>query len=494
MAIIESKIKESFENYVVRKELIQSQEISRLPRFISEYLIAKFSSGSEDGAVDMGRLSEFVTQHFPELRDRDKVLHDIMTTGSYTLIDEFKVETDIKGGRHKLIIPCLSIRDARVLSTVLDENPDLLRSGMWGVATLRYVPDDDEGIAEAGATQPGGGKRDDDTSPVIMTKFTPFEVVNVRLPEFTAKRTNFTREEWVDVIIRSIGLNSDVYSSYQKMVLFCRLVPLVEPNCNVLEVGPKATGKTYLYRNISYSTRLISGGRVSPATLFYNITTKAVGEIGVRDCVVLDEIGKLTFSNSEEMVGKLKDFMVDGFFERGPKKAHAKASLVFMGNVELFGVPEPQDVVHSLPLFMQDSALLDRIHCFIPGWELPKIMQSSEHLAKGYGIMADYLSEVFHQLSLKSYSHLVSPERLVLSATSNDEEKPASVTIRDEKAIRKVAAGLLKLTCPDGNPSYSDIEACVEVAAKGRERAISLLHCISPTEFELKKIKYSVSG
>ena len=140
--------------------------------------------------MDMGRLSEFVTQHFPELRDRDKVLHDIMTTGSYTLIDEFKVETDIKGGRHKLIIPCLSIRDARVLSTVLDENPDLLRSGMWGVATLRYVPDDDEGIAEAGATQPGGGKRDDDTSPVIMTKFTPFEVVNVRLPEFTAKRTN----------------------------------------------------------------------------------------------------------------------------------------------------------------------------------------------------------------------------------------------------------------------------------------------------------------
>ena len=498
MSMIDSKIKEAFENYVVRKELIKSQEIGRLPRFISEYLIAKFSSGGEEGTVDMAKLSQFVNLHFPELRDRDKVLHDIMTTGSYTLIDEFKVETDIKAGRHRLIIPCLNIRDARVLATLLEGNPDLLRSGMWGIATLRYVPDETGGGADTGGTQqqqqrPSRGKRDE-TSPVIMTKFTPFEVVNVRLPDFTAKRASFTREEWVDLLIRSIGLNPQVYSPYQKMLLLCRLVPLVEPNCNFLEVGPKATGKTYLYRNISYSTRLISGGRVSPATLFYNITTKAVGEIAVRDCVVLDEIGKLTFSNSEEMIGKLKDYMVDGFFERGPKKAHAKASLVFMGNVELSGIPEAQDVVRSLPLFMQDSALLDRIHCFIPGWELPKIMQSSEHLATGYGIMADYLSEVFHQMSLQSYSHLVSPDRVKLSSTTIDGETPGSVTIRDEKAVRKVAAGLLKLLCPDGNCTHSDLESCLEMAAAGRERACSLLHSISPGEFPLKKIGYSIAS
>jgi ATP-dependent Lon protease len=277
------------------------------------------------------------------------------------------------------------------------------------------------------------------------------------------------------------------------MLLLCRLVPLVEPNCNVLEVGPKATGKTYLYRNISYSTRLISGGRVSPATLFYNIATKAVGEIGVRDCVVLDEIGKLTFSNSEEMIGKLKDYMVDGFFERGPKKAHARASLVFMGNVELSRIPEPQDVVSSLPLFMKDSALLDRIHCFIPGWELPKIMQSSQHLATGYGIMADYLSEIFHQISLQNYSHLVSSERVKLSALDND-GNVSGVTIRDEKAVRKVAAGLLKLLHPDGQcPDTADIELCTEVASKGRERVVTLLHCISPAEFEPKKVTFSIS-
>lgn len=487
MAIIDSKIKDAFDNYIVRKELIQSQEIGRLPRFISEYLIAKFSSGA-DGNVDMKRLSEFVNLHFPELRDKDKVLHDIMTTGSYTLIDEFKVETDIKGGKHKLIIPCLNIRDARILVTVIEENPDLLRSGMWGIATLKYVQDDEDEIA---GTRFGKGR--DEASPVMMTKFTPFEVVNVRLPEFAVKRASFTREEWIDLLIRSIGLNPEAYSPYQKMLLLCRLVPLVEPNCNVLEVGPKATGKTYLYRNISYSTRLISGGKVSPATLFYNISTKTVGEIGVRDCVVLDEIGKLTFSNSEEMIGKLKDYMVDGFFERGPKKAHARAALVFMGNVELSRIPEPQDVISSLPLFMKDSALLDRIHCFVPGWELPKIMQSSQHLATGFGIMADYLSEVFHQISLQNYSHLVSPERVKLGALSSEEGRERSVTIRDEKAVRKVAAGLLKLVCPDGNCSGADIELCTEVAARGRERVVSLLHCISPAEFEPKKLTYSVS-
>ena len=310
LAELDSKAKSAFGSYVVRKELVQSHEIRRLPRFISEYLVAKFYPAGEPTQDDIRKLQDFVTIHFPELRDKDKILHDIMTQGSYTLMDEFKVETDIKGATHRLFIPCLNIRDAKVLPTILDENTDLLRSGMWGVATLKYLPDGDQ-------------TKESDTSPVLMTKFTPFEVVNVKLSEFASKRRLFTRNEWIDLLVRSIGLNPDSYNHHQKLLLLLRLVPLVEPNCNVLELGPKATGKTYLYRNISYSTRLIAGGRVSPATLFYNIATKTVGEIGVRDCVVLDEIGKLTFSNSDEMIGKLKDYMVDGFFERGPKKAHA---------------------------------------------------------------------------------------------------------------------------------------------------------------------------
>lgn len=480
IAELDSKAKSAFGSYVVRKELLHSHEISRLPRFISEYLVAKFYISGEPTQDELRKLQDFVTTHFPELRDKDKILHDIMTQGSYTLMDEFKVETDIKGARHRLFVPCLNIRDAKVLPTILEENTDLLRSGMWGVATLKYVPEDEL-------------TKQSDTSPVLMTKFTPFEVVNVKLSEFASKRQLFTRSEWIDLLVRSVGLNPDSYNDHQKLLLLLRLVPLVEPNCNLLELGPKATGKTYLYRNISYSTRLIAGGRVSPATLFYNIATKVVGEIGVRDCVVLDEIGKLTFSNSEEMIGKLKDYMVDGFFERGPKKAHSSASLIFMGNVE-FGfsgdsAASAKHIVSALPHFMRDSALLDRIHCFIPGWELPKIMQSSEHLASGYGIVADYLSEVFHQMSMQgSYSDIFSDRVKIGSSTQE------GITIREEKAIKKVASGMLKLLCPDKRCDEQDIAIAMKEAMEGRQRINALLSSISPEEFDKdKEIKFSLA-
>ena len=478
---LDSKARSAFGSYVVRKELLHAHEISRLPRFISEYLVAKFYPSGDPTSDDIQKLQNFVTIHFPELRDKDKILHDIMTQGAYTLMDEFKVETDIKGARYRLSIPCLGIRDATVLPTILEESSDLLRSGMWGVATLKYLPE-------------GDLTRLNDNSPVLMTKFTPFEVVNVRLSEFASKRQLFTRNEWIDLLVRSIGLNPASYNRSQKLLLLLRLVPLVEQNVNALELGPKATGKTYLYRNISYSTRLIAGGRVSPAVLFYNIATKTVGEIGTRDCVVLDEISKLIFSNSEEMIGKLKDYMVDGFFERGPKKAHAGASIVFMGNVE-FGssndtpTPTTRDIFDALPHFMRDSALLDRIHCLIPGWELPKIMQSSEHLASGYGIVADYLSEVFHQMSVRgSYSDIFSDRVKIESSTEE------GITIREEKAIKKVASGLLKILCPDKRCETEDIEIAVETAVEARQRVNALLSLISPEEFDKnKKIKFSIS-
>ncbi|TLX96780.1 MAG: BREX system Lon protease-like protein BrxL [Thaumarchaeota archaeon] len=483
----EEKVRRVFSPYVVRKELLQSQEISRLPRFISEYLMSKFfSNNNEPSQEEMKKLSDFVAVHFPEMRDRDKILHDIMTSGTYTFMDEFKVETDIKAATHRLIIPCLNIRDAKILSTILDENVDLLRSGMWGIATAKYVPEEGDG---RGAKGRGGPT---ETSPILMTKFTPFEVVNVRLSDFASKRKEFSTREWIELLITSVGLNPSAYSEHQRLLLLSRLVPLVEANSNLLEIGPKATGKTYLYRNISYSTRLISGGRVSPAVLFYNISTKAVGEIGIRDCVVLDEMNKLAFVNAEEMVGKLKDYLVDGFFERGPKKANAKASIVFMGNMEFRGsswttvAPEPHEVINALPAFMRDSAMLDRIHCFVPGWELPKILQSSEHLARGYGIVADYLSELFHQMSLTSFTDIIN-ERVTLEGSGN-----ASVTIRDEKAIRKLASGMLKLLCPDRNCSDADLSLCMDMAVEGRRGVNDLLHSLSPNEFEQKRFSYSL--
>lgn len=546
MSSLDSTTLEVFANYAVNKHLVQDQEIGRLPRFIAEYLIAKFTDMDNRTDPDLKKLSDFVNIHYPELKDRDKVLHDLMTSGTYTLMDEFKVETDIKRGRHRLIIPSLNVRDAQIISTILDENTDLLRGGMWGIATLKYLPQEEEGTYGIVDVSSGRASNNNDApSPILMSKFTPFQVTNVDLHEFAARRRRFSREEWVDLLIRSIGLNPGAYDEQQKLLVLCRLVPLVESNYNLMELGPKATGKTYLYRNVSYYTRVISGGRVSPATLFYNISLKTVGEIGVKDCVVFDEVSKLTFYNSEEMIGKLKDYMVDGFFERGPKKANAKCSLVFMGNVDLGGesgaavegkrkkkgmpsAGNPGDydddddnnnnnnddvgrksndvsaetfssnfyndsigvtlrvgsdsIISSLPRFMHDSALLDRIHAFIPGWELPKIRQSSQHLATGYGIVADYLSEILHQLSMQNYGGIV----------SDNVRLEGDVTIRDEKAIKKTASGLLKLICPDRTYDDSDLQLAMDTAVSGREMVNSLLNAISPEEFDRKRFAYAI--
>ncbi len=452
MIELDDKIRSIFEEYAVKKELINIQEVSRLPRFIAEYLIARFS---KDGIVNVKQLTDFINVHFPEMRDKDKVLHELMNKGSYTLIDEFKVETLIHQGRYNVIIPRLSINNAKIIPSLLEDNIDLLRSGLWGMATLQYVMNN---------------KRSD----ILVSRFVPFQVTNVDLADFAKKRSRFSREEWIELIIRSIGLNPEIYDEEQRLLLITRLIPLVEPNCNILELGPKATGKTYLYRNLSHHTRVIAGGKISAPMLFYNISSKSAGEIALRDCLVFDEISKIRFVNGEEIIGKLKDYMVDGFFERGPKKAHSTCSLVFIGNVEL-------DPLDSLPKFMQDSALLDRIHGFIHGWNLPKIRQSSEHLAKGYGIIADYLSEILHQLHLQNYDYII-----------HENVRFDGLTIRDEKAVTKLAAGLLKIIYPDKHYTREDLALCVELAIKLRGNVNTLLNRLAPDEFKKHDMLYEM--
>jgi ATP-dependent Lon protease len=210
------------------------------------------------------------------------------------------------------------------------------------------------------------------------------------------------------LLIKSIGLNTSIYSERQKLLLLVRLVPLIEGNVNLVELGPRATGKTYLYRNISYYTRIYAEGTISAARLFYDARLRVLGDIGTRDAVIFDEIAKVEFTNPDEVIAKLKDYMVDGFFERGQlKRAHSNCSLIFIGNVELIPGGVLGSIVDYLPSFMKDSAFIDRIHGLLPGWELPKILKSDTHLARGYALAADYLSEVLHRMRAYSFEALV---------------------------------------------------------------------------------------
>jgi len=328
-ANVNEKLLQAFPNEIINKRLSRLQEVSRLPRFISEYAIKEIC-GEDPTASDLAQLSSFVKKYYPEPKERDRILHELMTRSEYTLLDSFKTSVDIKLGVHKVEIPCLRIHDARILYSILERHKALLESGIWGIATLKYAPSTIEDEVSL--------------SPILITDLKPLQYSGVDLAEFKEKRRLFTTEEWMVALINTVGLNPDVYTERGKLLLLSRLIPLVEENVNLFELGPRATGKSFLPKNISYYTRLYSGGRISPAVLFFHGSYKLIGDIGVRDYVIFDEIGRVNFYNPDEMMGKLKDFMESGEFERGMlKRARSGCSLMFTGNIEVEGEVPTED-------------------------------------------------------------------------------------------------------------------------------------------------------
>jgi ATP-dependent Lon protease len=312
MSDIFAKTKSTFGDLAVDKRIATHHELARLPRFVVEYLVAEFTE-SCGGTFDekcADKLNRFVAQYYYESREKDAVLHTLMTTGFMRLIDEIKVDTNIKQGIHKAHLPSLNIRDAMINRTLVDEYQNLLTTGMWGLANLVYAPD----------SVPTDSTGNPLTSPVLIEGFVPFQATKIDTKIFKEAREKFTLEEWIDLLMNTIGINPLRYRMRQKLVMLSRLIPLIETNVNMMEFGPRATGKTFLYRNTTYYTRIFSGGNISPAVLFYNIAMRVLGEIGIRDTVIFDEISKVKFTNPSDMLGKLKDYLESGNFERGPKK------------------------------------------------------------------------------------------------------------------------------------------------------------------------------
>mgnify|MGYP000542393506 CR=1 FL=1 len=470
---LSAKLRYYFEGYVVSKGLSNRQDIKRVPKFVAEHLLTKISEESDPRVFNerLMKVIELVNTLYPEPKDRDKILDKIIIKKQpYRIIDEIKVEVDEKHEIRKAIVPSLNLRNVMIADHVVEENEQLLSTGVWGLATLRYA----DPFTDL--------KGNPITLPVIIEDFKPFHVSNVDLNEFIEKREYFTLEEWIDVLINTIGLNPEVYTQRQKLIIITRFVPLVENNVNMMEFGPRATGKTYFYRNISFYTRIISGGKITPAQLFYNIARRTIGEIGLKDCIVFDEVAKVRFPNPDEMMGKLKDYMVDGHFERGPKKATSLCSLVFMGNIEVAGYFPIEDINYALPEFMRnDTAFIDRIHGVIPGWEIPKIKKSGIHLSKNYGFSVDYFSEILHELRKLDFSPLI---RSMVELHN--------VTIRDEMGIYRVASGLAKILFPNRDLIDKEgLKLIMDLAIEFRQQIADLLHRMAPGEFEKKRITYT---
>lgn len=469
MPSLDEKIKRVFGEIAVNKRLARRHEFSRLPRFISEYLLSKYVRDEND-VVGLRKIETIIQEHYPDPRDREQFLAILKTKGALQILDEIKVNVDLKRGIFKAIVPSLQLHNVLVREGLVYDYPRLL-SGIWGIGTLRYVPD----ILDAYPS----------LSPVILEEFEPFQVYNIDEELFIEGRSEFTTEEWIDVIVQTIGLNPQRYTLEQKLILLSRLIPLIEPNVNVLELGPRATGKTHLYRNISTYVRIYAGGTVSPAQLFYNIRLRIIGDIGIHDVVVFDEIARLKFSNAEETIAKLKDYMVEGFYERGKlKRAHSTCSLVFLGNLDMAEYGVLGNLSDYLPEFMRsDTAVLDRIHGIIPGWELPKIMKSSEHLANGYGLSADYLSEILHNFRDKESFRGLVHEMFELDT---------SFTIRDEQAFERMASGLLKLIFPNQEIEKSWAMKIGKLATRMRQYVVDELSYLAPIEFPRKSLHVEV--
>jgi ATP-dependent Lon protease len=445
-------------------------DLARVPRHISEYLLTKLNG-------DTLRASEIIRRLCPPQSESNIVLHRIMeeaplgSESAVILLDEVYVTPVPKIGVYQVRLSNLDLRaEIYTLSKIIRDNLSLLRYGCWGTVGLQY--DFEEVLV---------GRKC-----IVMVDFKPVTAADVGLEDLAEVRRGLALDEWIELLINTCGLNPNAYSWRQRLLYLCRLLPLIEENVYLIELGPRATGKTYIYRNMTRYARIFSGGGISPAVLFYNAMTRELGELAVRDCVVFDEVSRIEFSDPYEMVGKLKDYMESGMYERGAmRQVRSGCSIVMQGNIDA----DHGSWEEALPQSMREPALIDRIQGLIPGWEMPKIMSADLHLSSGIGIAADAFSEIMHQMRSVSASSII----------RDNVEITGQPSIRDERAITKIASALYKLLRPDllGPGSALDREALeisMDLAVELRNRVREKLHEMIPSEFPGRPLEWRVRG
>lgn len=444
---------------VVDKQLANQEAFARLPRYVSEYLIAKYvQPGREQEGV--ASIKERIKGRIPEADQKELIKNRLLRDGTYVVIDQLEAEIDLQAGRKWARLNCLHGETLSIDDGLVDRFETLLNGGLWGTITITYDA----------ARHPR----------LAVADFVPFQVSRADVQGYRAGRAHFGTDEWIRLLLRSAGYEPEAFTLRQQWLLLARLVPLVERNVNLIELGPRGTGKTFLLRNVSPSVFTISGGRPSPATLFVNKQTQRVGILGLRKVVVFDEIAATTFPD-KEVVATLKDYMESGEFSRGTRKVASDASIVLTGNLDVTGETPSEVYTHlfeELPVALIDAAFLDRLHGYVPGWEVPKISHNS--LARGTGFVIDYFGEVLRELRNEDVSRQFDDLRI---------EAPA--TVRDERGARRIASGMLKLLFPDGQATEDDRRMCLRFGAELRQRVHNQLTYIAPGEFSRRVISFA---
>jgi len=459
--IIKDKLRQNFDGKIVRKDLTKKiKEGANVPVYVLEFLLGQYCSSDDDEIIEQGvqNVKRILADNFVRPDEAQKILSMLRQRGSHTVIDKITVNLNIKKDCYEAEFSNLGLRGVPIGEEYPTKFDRLLCGGIWSIIQLdyEYVEEDKK-----------------NGSPIRIRKLTPIQMPHVDIDELKNGRKAFTKEEWMDVMLRSIGMEPDELQYREKWLLLARMLPLVENNFNLCELGPRSTGKSHLFKEISPNSILVSGGQTTVANLFYNMSRKTVGLVGLWDCVAFDEVAGINFKDKDG-IQIMKDYMASGSFARGKEEKAASASMVFVGNINqsVDVLLKTSSLFDPFPPEMgTDTAFLDRMHCYIPGWEIPKFRP--EHFTDDYGFITDYLAEFICELRKEQYG----------DALDKYYHLGKNLNQRDTIAVRKMVGGFLKLIYPDGLFTKEELEEVLQLSLEMRRRVKEQLKKLGGMEF-----------
>lgn len=468
---IKEKLRQNFDGKIVRKDLTKKiKEGANVPTYVLEFLLGQYCSTDDDEIVQKGveTVKRILADNYVRPDESEKVLSRLRQRGALTIIDQVTVELNLKYDYYEARFSNLGLGGVPISEEYPEKFDRLLCGGIWCIVQLEYSNEQESDMS----LQDRKPKKKNE-SLISIRKLTPIQMPHVDIDDLKKGRKAFTKEEWIDVLLRSIGMEPDQLTYREKWLLLLRMVPLVENNFNLCELGPRSTGKSHLYKEVSPNSILVSGGQTTVANLFYNMGKHTMGLVGLWDCVAFDEVAGIRFKDKDG-VQIMKDYMASGSFARGKEEKAANASMVFVGNIN-----QSVDVLlktSSLfdpfpPEIGTDTAFLDRIHCYLPGWEIPKFRP--EHFTDDYGFITDYMAEFLRELRKEQYG----------DALDRYFRLGKNLNQRDTIAVRKMVGGLVKLVYPDGVFNKEELEEILQIALEMRRRVKEQLKKLGGMEF-----------
>ncbi len=457
---LKQKLRQSFDGKIVRKDLTKKiKEGANVPVYVLEFLLGQYCNTDVEEEIEMGveTVKRILADNFVRPDEAQKTLSLLRKNGRHTVIDMVTVSLDLRSNQYFASFSNMGITNVPISDNYPETYDRLLCGGIWCIIQLEYEYDEEEKNAY----------------PISIMQLDPIQMPHIDMEELKEGRRNFTKDEWIDVILRSIGMEPDRFNYREKWLLLTRILPLIENNFNLCELGPRSTGKSHLYKEISPNSILVSGGQTTVANLFYNMSKRTVGLVGLWDCVAFDEVAGIKFKDKDG-VQIMKDYMASGSFARGKEEKAASASMVFVGNINqnVDVLLKTSSLFDPFPKEMgTDTAFLDRMHCYLPGWEIPKFRP--EHFTDDYGFITDYFAEFVRELRKEQYGDkLDSYFRL-----------GKNLNQRDIIAVRRMVDGYLKLIYPHGEFTKEDIEEVVQISLEMRRRVKEQLKKLGGMEF-----------